>query len=120
MMIKIAFLCLLLLQAASSFVVVPVRMVEMPNTVARMSDDTNTDESSESVCCGDVTIEVASLTSKLQQRRDLFRNGSMILTAFALGYGSNASAEEKQTFVLVAVQVVPDQLPRNVAWKAST
>ena len=32
----------------------------------------------------------------------------------------NASAEEKQTFVLVAVQVVPDQLPSNVAWKAST
>ena len=32
----------------------------------------------------------------------------------------NASAQEKQTFVLVAVQVVPDQLPSNVAWKAST
>ena len=32
----------------------------------------------------------------------------------------NASAKDKQTFVLVAVQVVPDQLPSNVAWKAST
>ena len=32
----------------------------------------------------------------------------------------NVSAEEKPTFVLIAVQVVADQLPSNLAWKAST